>query len=71
MLEDRGIQESFPIDKEWVDKKLKRRRIKTDTGFEIKGLLEDFEDPMKYSIRKNEDGSVDLIVKNIDFFEEK
>ena len=57
--------------KKWVEKKLKKRSIKTDNGFDIKGNLEDFEDPMKYSVRQNEDGTVDIIIKNVSFFEEK
>ena len=47
------------------------RSIKTDNGFDIKGNLVDFEDPMKYSVRQNEDGTVDIVIKNVSFFEEK
>lgn len=71
MLEEKEINEDFPIDKTWVEKKLKRRSIKTNTGFDIKGLLEDFEDPMKYTITQNPDGTVDIRIKNIEFYEEK
>lgn len=71
LMEEKGIDESFSVDKKWVEKKLKKRNIKTDNGFEIKGNLTDFEDPMKYSIRKNEDGTVDIVIKNVNFFEEK
>ena len=71
MMNDKGIEEPFSIDKKWVEKKLKKRSIKTDSGFDIKGNLVDFEDPMKYSISKNEDGTVNIVIKNINFFEEK
>ncbi|MBC2576106.1 nucleoid-associated protein [Peptostreptococcus canis] len=71
LMEDREIDNQFPIDKTWVEKKLKRRAIKTNTGFDIKGLLDDFEDPMKYSIKRNDDGTVDITLKNIEFYEEK
>ncbi|WP_101772599.1 nucleoid-associated protein [Peptostreptococcus faecalis] len=71
LVQEKEIDEEFPIDKTWVEKKLKRRSIKTSTGFDVKGLLEDFEDPMKYSIRKNQDGTVDITIKNIEFYEEK
>lgn len=71
LLEEKEINEDFPIDKTWVEKKLKRRSIKTNTGFDIKGLLEDFEDPMKYTITQNPDGTVDIRIKNIEFYEEK
>lgn len=71
LLESRHITGEFPIDKSWVEKKLKRRSIKTNTGFDIKGLMEDFSDPMKYSISQNEDGTVNITIKNIEFYEEK
>lgn len=70
-MEDKGLDESFSIDKQWVEKKLKKRSIKTDTGFDIKGELSDFEDPMKYSLKQNTDGSIDITIKNIKFYEEK
>ena len=71
LMVEKGVSENFNIDKTWVEKKLKRRSIKTNTGFDIKGLLDDFEDPMKYSFKQNEDGSFDITIKNIEFYEEK
>ena len=70
-MEDKGITESFSIDKKWIEKKLKKRSIRTDNGFDIKGNLTDFEDPMKYSVRQNENGTIDIVIKNITFYEEK
>ena len=68
---EKGIEPTFNIDKKWVEKKLKKRNIKTDTGFEIRSNLSDFEDNMKYSIKQNEDGSIDIVIKNVKFYEEK
>ena len=70
-MEDKGLIENFSVDKKWVEKKLKKRSIKTDTGFDIKGNLSDFEDAMKYSVRKNENGTFDIVIKNVSFYEEK
>ena len=70
-MEDKGLEEGFSIDKKWVEKKLKKRNIRTDNGFDIKGNLSDFEDPMKYSIRQNPDGTIDITIKNVTFYEEK
>ena len=71
LMEEKGLVDNFSIDKEWVEKKLKKRGIKTDNGFDIKGNLTDFEDPMKYSMRKNENGTFDIVIKNVTFYEEK
>lgn len=68
-IEDKGLVDEFIVDKKWVDKKLKKRTIKTDSGFEIKSDLSNFEDAMKYSIRKNDNGSFDIVIKNINFVE--
>ncbi|EGT5272723.1 nucleoid-associated protein [Clostridioides difficile] len=69
--EEKGLDESFNIDKKWVEKNLKNRHIKTDTGFEIKGKMDDFEDPIKYTVRQNQNGYIDIIIKNVTFYEEK
>ncbi|HEM7411036.1 TPA: nucleoid-associated protein [Clostridioides difficile] len=70
-MEEKGLDEGFSIDKKWVEKKLKKRNIKTDTGIEIKGKIDDFEDFMKYGIRHNGNGTVDIIIKNVSFYNEK
>lgn len=68
-LEENNIGDTFEIDKPYVEKKLKKRNIKMDNGFKISGDLCDFDDPMKYSIRKNENGSTDVVIKNVNFIE--
>ncbi|MGL6107684.1 nucleoid-associated protein [Romboutsia sp.] len=70
-MEEKGLEKGFNIDKKWVEKKLKKRSIKTDNGFDLKGNLSDFEDPMKYSVRQNPDGTIDIVIKNVTFYEEK
>lgn len=64
-----NLDGAMELDKTWIDKKIKNRSFKTDTGFSVKGKMEDFEDPMKYSLTKNPDGSVNIVLKNIKFFE--
>ena len=70
-MQDKGLEETFSIDKKWIEKKLKKRNIRTDNGFDVKANLTDFEDPMKYNIKQNLDGTVDIIIKNVTFYEEK
>ncbi|MDK0695892.1 nucleoid-associated protein [Clostridium perfringens] len=70
-MEDKDITDSINIDKRWVDKNLRKRKIKTDTGFNINGNLVDFEDPMKYRVTQNKDGSIDITIKNVKFYQEK
>ncbi|WIF94858.1 nucleoid-associated protein [Caminicella sporogenes] len=72
-FEEQGIDpaQPFEIDKSWVNKKMNKKVIKTDTGFEIKGIFEDFDDMMKFNIKRNGDGTVDIIVKNVRSIVEK
>lgn len=65
------FSEDFNINKKYIEKKLKRRTIKTDIGFEVKGNLEYFDDPMKFAIRVNDNNTCDLIIKNVMHFEDK
>lgn len=68
-LEEKELYKDFNIDKKVVEKALKRRTIKTDNGFKISANLVEFEDPMKYSLRQNENGTYDIVIKNISFYE--
>lgn len=65
-LEREGLHlESFDIDKPWVQKKMKKRVMKTDTGMEIKGDFEDYDDRMKFEMIRNGDGTVNILIKNV------
>lgn len=64
-MKGKGVEGTFFVDSEWTSKKLKNRSLKTDTGFTLKGKLSDLEDPMKYSLRKNENGTFDIVIKNV------
>lgn len=71
-LNNEGFQVTgFEINKEWVDKKLKRKTIKTDTGFEIKNDYEYFDDRQRFQIKRNGDGTIDIIIKNVRNYLEK
>ena len=63
-----NLDKEVEIDNDWVAKEFKARTIKTDTGFTLKGDLIDLDDPMKYSLKENPDGSVDIVIKNVKIF---
>lgn len=64
-MEDYNLSENFEIDKKIVEKGLKKRSVKLSNGFKLNGDLADFEDPMKYIIKKNTNGSTDIVIKNV------
>lgn len=66
-LEQEGIQsdERFEIDKRFVDKKMKSKTIRTDTGFVIRGDYELFQDDGFIEIQRNGDGTVNYLIKHV------
>ncbi|ABR49310.1 conserved hypothetical protein [Alkaliphilus metalliredigens QYMF] len=71
-LNNEGFQVTgFEVNKEWVEKKLKRKAIKTDTGFDIRNERDIFNDPHKFSVQRNGDGTINIVLKNIRNFVEK
>lgn len=68
---EKEIYEDFNIDKKYIEKKLKNRTLKTDTGFNITASRYDFDDRVKFQIVKNESGSYDIVIKNVLYHEEK
>lgn len=57
--------EKIEVDRLWVASKMKNRTLKTDTGFTIRGEHEFYDDPARFELRRNGDGSVDYIIKNV------
>ncbi len=57
--------DKIEVDRLWVDNKMKNRAVKTDTGFTIRGEHEFFDDPARFEMRRNGDGSVDYVIKNV------
>ena len=55
----------FDIDKTWVEKKMKSKQIKTDTGVVIRGEFDFFKDSQKFIVKQNGDGTVDYIIKGV------
>lgn len=58
-------EESFELDKKFLEKKLKAKALKTDTGFTIRGVSDLYQDPSKFEIKYNGDGTVNYIIKNV------
>jgi len=55
----------FQVDKQWVEKKMKSKQIKTDTGVVIRGEFDFFKDHQRFVIKKNGDGTIDYIIKGV------
>lgn len=63
-------QEVF-VDKTWVENKLKRIKIKIDRGIDLSIDSESYTDTNRFEIKKNSDGSINLVIKNVMNYIEK
>lgn len=67
-----GISENeVTIDREWAEKKLQRKRLKVDKSIELYIDTEAYNDKEKFQIKRNGDGTIDIILKNIKNYIEK
>ena len=59
------------VDKAWVDKKLKRVRLKIDKEIDIYIDEETYHDNSKFEIQRNGDGSINMVIKHVMNYIEK
>jgi hypothetical protein len=65
-LVNEGISEAdVSIDKEWAEKKLKKKRLKVDKSIDLYIDDEVYNDKSRFQIKRNGDGTIDIILKNI------
>lgn len=65
-LKSKGIDpDPVKIDKLWVEKSLKAKRVKTDTGFTVRADYSEYKDDKKFEIIRNGDGTINFIIKSI------
>ena len=66
-----GITEEIKIDKAYVEKKLKRVRLKIDKDIDLYINSEAYKDNTRFEIQKNSDGSINMVIKHINNYMEK
>ncbi|MDP4182008.1 MAG: nucleoid-associated protein [Bacillota bacterium] len=71
-MQEKGLDvEKFEVDKEWVEKKLCKVKLKIDNGIEVVVDYDIFNDKERFEILKNPDGTRSIIIKNISSIFEK
>lgn len=68
--EESGI-DKVPVDKQWVEKKFKRIRLKIDKDIDIYINEEAYRDNSKFEIKRNGDGTINMVIKQISNYIEK
>lgn len=70
-VKSQGLEEDIHIDKTWVEKKLKRVRLKIDKSIDLYIDEETYHDNSKLEIQRNGDGSINIIIKHVINYIEK
>lgn len=71
-LKEEGLKESkIEVDREWVDKKLKRKKLKIDKDMEIYINSDAYNDINRFQIKRNGDGTIDIIIRQVRSYFEK
>lgn len=66
-----GVEEQVPVDKAWVEKKLKRVRLKIDKDIDLYINEETYNDNQRMEIQRNGDGSINIVIKHVINYIEK
>ena len=70
-ITERGISENISLDKEWIDKKLKRVRLKIDKDIDLYVDTETYHDNSRFEIQRNGDGTINMVIKHVSNYIEK
>ncbi|WP_373897686.1 nucleoid-associated protein [Haloimpatiens sp. FM7315] len=70
-VKDAGVDDKLTVDKEWVDKKLKRVRLKIDKEIDLYINEEVYHDNSKFEIQRNGDGTINMVIKFVKNYIEK
>ncbi|EJO5349051.1 nucleoid-associated protein [Clostridium botulinum] len=64
-IAEHGVKDKISVDKDWVDKKLKKIKLKIDNNIDLYMDEEVYNDPSRFEVKNLGDGSVNIIIKNI------
>lgn len=70
-ITERGISENINLDKEWIDKKLKRVRLKIDKDIDLYVDEETYHDNSRFEIQRNGDGTINMVIKHVSNYVQK
>ncbi|WP_026883874.1 nucleoid-associated protein [Clostridium akagii] len=68
---ERGVSENIEVDKQWIENKFKRVRLKIDKQIDIYIDEEVYGDKTKFEVVRNGDGTIDMRIKHVKNYIEK
>lgn len=70
-VKEQGVSDNIQLDKQWVDKKLKRVRLKIDKDIDLYINEEAYDDNSRFEIKRNGDGTINMVIKHVSHYLEK
>lgn len=70
-IQAQGIDKEIIVDKEWIENKLKRVRLKIDKDIDLYITEEGYHDNSRFEIQRNCDGSINILIKSVMNYIEK
>ena len=70
-VKEQGVGEHVEVDKQWVENKLKRVRLKIDKDIDVYINEETYDDSSRFEIVRNGDGTINMVIKHIKNYIEK
>lgn len=70
-VSSKGVGDQIDIDKQWIEKKLKRVRLKIDRDIDVYINEEAYHDNSKFEIQRVGDGSINIVIKHVKNYIEK
>lgn len=70
-ITQQGISENINLDREWIDKKLKRVRLKIDKDIDLYVDEETYHDNSRFEIQRNGDGTINMVIKHVSNYVQK
>lgn len=70
-ISSKGVSPNVNVDKQWVEKKLKRVRLKIDKEIDLYINEDTYHDNSKFEIQRIGDGSINIVIKHVKNYMEK
>lgn len=70
-IAEQGISENINLDKQWIDKRMKRVRLKIDKDIDLYVNEETYNDNSRFEIQRNGDGTINMVIKHVTNYVEK
>lgn len=70
-VKEQGVEDNIDIDKQWIESKMKRKRLKIDKDIDLYINEDAYNDGTRFEVKRNGDGTINMVIKHITNYIEK